>query len=94
MRISIALLVLLLSGQAAADAIAFREFRLLKAGMSEVEVLSRVGEPDRERVIDNHFMYRMIWYYVPDGDYSGDWSTTITFDANGRVVSIRRERFP
>ncbi len=93
MRVAMIAILMLVFGQVAADAIAFRDFRLLKAGMSEMEVLSRVGEPDRERVIDNDFMYRMIWYYVPDGNYSGDWSTTITFDANGRVVSIQRERF-
>ncbi|NIP73725.1 MAG: hypothetical protein GWO16_12165 [Gammaproteobacteria bacterium] len=77
---------------AAADAIPFHKYRLLREGMSEGQVLLRVGEPDRETVISNDYIYRKIWYYLPDGRYSGDWLTVITFDANGKVIRLERSK--
>lgn len=75
-----------------ADPIPLRKFRLLNEGMSETEILRRVGAPDRETVIDNYHTYRKIWYYLPDGSYSGHWTTIITFNSKGRVAKIERER--
>lgn len=76
----------------AADAIPFHKYRLLREGMSEGQVLLRVGEPDRETVISNDYIYRKIWYYLPDGHYSGDWLTVITFDANGKITRLERSK--
>lgn len=86
------LTALFLPLQAESAAIPFHKFRLLQEGMSEGEVIMRVGPPDRETLINNQFQYKKIWYYIPDGSYSGDWLTTITIDANGRVIEIEREK--
>jgi len=77
---------------AVADPVDFSDYRMLKRGMSEAQILSRIGEPDRETVIDNALSYKKIWYYLPDGSYSWQFITIITIDANGRVSRIERER--
>ena len=89
------LLASMLSGvvaPAVADHVDFSDYRMLKRGMSEAQVVSRIGEPDRETVIDNALPYKKIWYYLPDGGYSWQFITIITIDANGRVSRIERER--
>lgn len=82
--------LLLLSAQAQAKAIPFEDFIFLERGMSEGEILLRVGPPDHEVIINNIFVYRKIWYYIPDGNYSGDRLTEIRFGPFGRVISIER----
>ncbi|NIR58431.1 MAG: hypothetical protein GWO02_02370 [Gammaproteobacteria bacterium] len=83
----------LVAGGAGAGAIPFDEYKLLREGMSEGEILRRVGPPDHERVVyQDHGIHRVIWYYIPDGRYSGDWSTEIHFDAHGRVIELERRK--
>ena len=60
--------------------------------MSEAEVLMRVGPPDKETVVSTQYLYQRIWYYIPDGSYSGHWLTTITIGPDGKVVNIERTR--
>ena len=86
----VATFLLSLSSQAMGKAIPFSDFRLLDRGMSEAEVLLRVGPPDRETVINNFFVYKKIWYYIPDGHYSGDYLTKLNFDIHDNVSSIER----
>lgn len=77
-----------------AGAVDLRDFGLLRRGMSEAEVLYRLGPYDHETVHHDHHHHvvRRTWYYIPDGSYSGDWITTIHFDASGRVRSLERTR--
>lgn len=82
--------LLSLSSQAMGKAIPFGDFRLLNEGMSEAQILLRVGPPDHETFVDNFFTYKKIWYYIPDGSYSDDRLTELTFDINGKVVFIKR----
>ena len=84
-------IVLGLSSMAMADAISFEKYRLLENGMSEAEVVLLAGEPDRETQIKSHkSVTGKIWYYMPK-TRSG-WVTIITFDSNGRVLSIERNK--
>lgn len=73
-----------------AAAIPFDDYLFLKEGMSEGEVLVRVGPPDFISGVDNFYLHRKIWYYLPDGNYSGDRLTQLTFDVRGRVIQIER----
>ncbi|MGE0383733.1 MAG: hypothetical protein AB7Q97_03330 [Gammaproteobacteria bacterium] len=79
-------------GQARAAAVDLRKFSLIVEGMSEAEVMYRLGPFDRESVLQDghHGPLRKKWYYIPDGHYSGEWITEITFDGNGRVKRIDR----
>lgn len=90
----VSLLAAALAGTGAqADAVPLREFGLLREGMSEAEVLVRLGPYDHEAVYFDHYaVVRKVWYYIPDGTYSGDWITEITFDARGRVRKLDRYR--
>ena len=92
--LTVTLITLLWTLALQAGAVSLRDYGRLRLGMSEAEVLTRIGEPDRERIINNDFTYQMIWYYIPDGSYSGAWTTTIFFDANGRIKKLERDRFP
>lgn len=84
------ILLLGLSPATLAEAIPFDDYIFLKEGMSEGEVLLRVGPPDFVSVVDNFYLQRRIWYYLPDGNYSGDRLTELTFDVRGKVIQIER----
>ena len=77
-----------------ADMIPMRDFARLKNGMSEAEVLYRVGVPDHESLyLDyHHDVMRKVWYYIPAGTTSNAWITEITFDHVGVVQSLERNR--
>jgi hypothetical protein len=77
-----------------ADMIPMRDFNLLSRGMSEAEVLFRVGPYDHEtRYTDyDHSVVRKIWYYIPARATSNAWITEIEFDQNGVVQSLNRYR--
>ena len=64
--------------------------------MSEAEVLYRVGPPDHETPYygHHHELTGKIWYYIPDGDFSGDWFTEINFGSRGRIRDLRRFKPP
>ena len=86
--------LLALIADASAGAINFSDYRLLTTGMSEAEVLYRVGKSDHEVIVYGpyHSIHKKIWYYIPDGSYSGDWLTEIVFDRHGRIIAIERTR--
>jgi hypothetical protein len=75
-----------------AEAIKFRDYRLLQKGMSEAEIPMRAGPPDCESVVSTQYLYKKIWCYVPDGSYSGDWLTIITIGPDGKVINIEGTR--
>ena len=77
---------------ASAEAIDLRDYILLTEGMSEAEVLYRLGPYDHEAIYsDGHHGYlRKVWYYIPDGHYSGEWITEITFDGRGKIRDLNR----
>lgn len=73
-----------------ADAMAMRDYHLLDTGMSQAEVLHRVGPPDQESVFDGGYYgpAKVIWYYMPQR--SSGWITEIIFDSNGRIKDMKR----
>ncbi len=93
LALSLALLPVLIA-PARADMIPMRDFIRLKNGMSEAEVLYRVGAPDHESLfLDyNHNLLHKVWYYIPAGTASNSWITEITFDHAGAVQSLERNR--
>lgn len=83
----------LLAPAAGAREVAMRDFALLREGMSEAEVLLRLGPYDHETVTwDHHRVVRRRWYYIPEGRRSGQWLTEVVFDGDGRVIELRRTR--
>jgi hypothetical protein len=79
---------------ASADMIPMRDYIYLSRGMSEAEVLYRVGPYDHEsRYTDHdHNVVRKIWYYIPVRPTSNSWITEIEFDQNGVIQSLTRYR--
>ena len=94
LQLSILSLLLALSVPLSAGEIDMRDYNLLRRGMSEAEVLYRIGPPDHETVYNDYhgIVQRKIWYYIPDGRKSRQWISTITFDSHGIVTELRRER--
>ncbi|MGH8245878.1 MAG: hypothetical protein ACREUU_05540 [Gammaproteobacteria bacterium] len=84
----------LLPNRAGADMIRMRDYNLLTRGMTEAEVLYRVGGYDHESVYTDyhHNIMRKVWYYIPDRHRSDAWITEIEFDHNGVVQSLQRYR--
>lgn len=83
-------MLVLSPSQAAAEAMAMRDYHFLDTGMSQAEVLYRVGPPDQESVFGDgiYGASKIIWYYIPNN--SDDWITEIIFDSNGRIRDTRR----
>lgn len=79
---------------ACADMIAMRDYIYLSRGMSEAEVLYRVGPYDHEsRYTDHdHNVVRKVWYYIPARPTSNSWITEIEFDQNGVIQVLTRYR--
>ena len=88
------LLAMLLAPVAGADMIDMVDYTLLSRGMTEAEVLYRVGPFDHESVETDyhHNVIRRIWYYIPARDTSDAWITEIGFDQSGVVQSLDRYR--
>jgi hypothetical protein len=76
---------------AVAREVSLRDFILISVGMSEAEVLYRLGPFDYETVYTDHYRYpiRKRWAYLPVYGKRG-WITEITFDSRGRVQNIER----
>lgn len=76
---------------AVAREVNLRDFILISVGMSEAEVLYRLGPFDYETVYTDYYRYptRKRWAYLPDYGKRG-WITEITFDSRGRVQNIER----
>lgn len=75
---------------AGAESMAMRDYHLLDIGMSEAEVLHRVGPPDHETVVNDGFFgpSGFVWYYIPTEPRG--WITEIIFDSHGRIKDTRR----
>lgn len=79
---------------ARADMIPMRDYILLARGMSEAEVLYRVGPYDHQSVSTDyhHNVIRKVWYYIPEHASSDAWITEIEFDNAGTIQSLNRYR--
>jgi hypothetical protein len=88
------LLVLLYGSVASADAIDMRDYILLKNGMTEAEVLYRIGPYDHETIKSDRYNYilRKTWFYIPPQNSTHKWITELKFDANGVLISRDRYR--
>lgn len=79
-----------------ADSVDMRDYILLSNGMSEAEVLYRLGPYDHETVATGYYnnILHKTWYYIPapDEDSNRKWITEIRFDGNGRVIARDRYR--
>lgn len=77
-----------------ADMISMRDYSLLTRGMSEAEILYRIGPYDHQSVYTDyhHNVIRKIWYYIPERKSSDAWITEIEFDQGGIVQSLQRYR--
>lgn len=77
-----------------ADMIPMRDFNQLKRGMTEAEVLFRVGLYDYESVYTDHYnnIIRKVWYYIPVNRGSNAWITEIVINRLGEIQSLERYR--
>ena len=87
-------LSILLSTNINADMIPMRDFILLKRGMSEAEVLYRIGVYDYESVRTDyhHNVVEKRWYYIPVNKGSNQWITEIVINHFGEIKSLDRYR--
>ncbi|MFB0507635.1 MAG: hypothetical protein ACETWT_12970 [Thermodesulfobacteriota bacterium] len=88
----IACIVAMLASPAAAGQVDLREFGLIQRGMSEAEVLVRLGPPDHESFegfTPNNLLLKS-YFYFSEPDRHQEITTVIKFKG-GRVV--RKERF-
>ncbi len=86
-------LLLLVPGLGRSEQMDMRDFIRLSEGMTEAEVLYRVGPPDYESVYhDNHYVTRKIWYYIPERSGSSGWITEIVYHHDGTVTDLKRTR--
>lgn len=87
--------LLLLGPVVAAESVTMQDYNLLSNGMSEAEVLYRLGPYDYENVAADNYnnIQHKTWYYIPAHDENSNrkWITEIRFDNNGRVIA--RDRY-
>lgn len=88
------LLALLYGSVTSADEIDMRDYIKLRKGMSEAEVLYRLGAPDHEtsKTDYHHNILRKTWFFIPTQQSSRKWITEIEFDSNGRIINLDREK--
>ena len=93
-KLILLLLILLYGPLASADAIDMQDYILLRNGMTEAEVLYRIGPYDHETIKSDRYNYILTktWFYIPPHNSTNKWITEIRFDANGKVVSRDRHR--
>ncbi len=91
-RLSCCLSLSLCLSPLSASEVVLRDYTLLSNGMSEAEVLYRLGPYDHETIYFDHWRapVRKTWYYVPES--RSGWITEIVFDAGGHVQSLERTR--
>jgi hypothetical protein len=90
--LTIACLISLVAFPVAAGQVDLREFGLIQRGMSEAEVLVRLGPPDHESFegfTPNNLLLKS-YFYFSEPDRHQEITTLIKFKG-GRVV--RKERF-
>lgn len=91
------LLVFLITAEMAiAGSVPMRDYNLLSTGMSEAEILYRLGPYDHETVTYGRFftILRKTWYYIPTPEETSNfrWITEIQFDNQGLVTGLDRYR--
>ena len=73
-----------------------RDYNLLSTGMSEAEILYRLGPYDHETVTYGRFytIFQKTWYYIPGRDETSNkrWITEIQFNDRGLVTGLDRYR--
>ena len=71
-----------------------RDYIMLDRGMSEAEVLYRVGPFDHQTVSSDYHenIVRKVWFYIPTREDTDSWITEIEFDNSGAVQSLKRYR--
>ncbi len=78
------------------DAVPFSDFKFIDTGMSEGEVLYRIGPPDHETIQSDfyHNIIRKTWFYIPEKNTptSRRWISEVTFDFRGNVSNTKRYR--
>ena len=79
---------------ASAEAIDMRDYIMLKKGMSEAEVLYRIGPYNHETIRTDHYNYVMekTWFYIPGMSSTNKWITEIRFNSKGKIVNLDRYR--
>ena len=96
MRFALTILMIIGTSSVMADAVPFSDYKLLNTGMTEAEILYRIGPPDHETVLTDyhHFVIRKTWFYIPNKNQSSSkrWISEIRFDAFGHVVNLKRYR--
>ena len=94
-RIFLLLFLFFMCGKyTSADEIDMRDYILLKNGMTEAEVLFRVGPPNHETIKSDHYNYvfSRTWFYIPDQGSNGKWISELKFNADGELISRDRYR--
>ena len=90
------LILLVISPMVMGEAVSFSDYKLLGTGMSEGEVLYRIGPPDHETIQSDfyHNIIRKTWFYIPEKSTpsSKRWISEITFDFHGNVSNLKRYR--
>ncbi|MEZ5445821.1 MAG: hypothetical protein R3F45_08600 [Gammaproteobacteria bacterium] len=81
------------AASAVAGEVDMRDYIMLEEGMTEAEVLYRLGPYDYETVYSDYYFLpiRKRWAYLPAYGKRG-WVTEITFDHRGRIQQIERYR--
>ena len=79
---------------ASADAIDMQDYNLLRNGMTEAEVLLRIGPSDHEIVRGNrdNFISSKTWFYIPKQGSRNKWISELRFNADGVLISRDRYR--
>ena len=87
-------LMLLYGSFVSADAVDMRDYNLLRNGMTEAEVLYRIGPSDHETVRSDHYnhIFSKTWFYIPNQGSTNKWITELRFNADGVLISRDRYR--
>lgn len=93
-KFTLLLFLIFYGSQTSADAIDMQDFNLLRNGMTEAEVLYRIGPPDHETVKSDHYnhVFSRTWFYIPAQNSNKKWITEIQFNADGELRSRDRYR--
>lgn len=83
-----------LAAGARADSVPMRDYIRLSIGMTEAEILYRLGPYDHETVTYSYHYYPLFktWYYLPaPGEATSNaWITEIRIDNRGVVTALDR----
>ena len=90
------LCLLLIQPAVLADSVSMRDYNLLTNGMSEAEILYRLGPYDHETIAHDYYQNIMhkTWFYIPTQSEVSNrqWITEIKFNSQGVVTQLNRYR--